>query len=208
MLPLILINMANNNHYYNNNSNLKSDQRILKYTFKQETISYFTDNGTFSKDHIDFGTNVLLNSIEVEGKTICDVGCGCGIIGLSIGKKYKDSLVTMVDVNDRCISLTNKSIEYNKLPNCKCIKSSLYENLKDEMFDMIISNPPIRAGKEIVHGVISDGFNHLNDGGSIWVVIQKKQGAPSMEKKMLEVFGNCETVNKEKGYYIFKSTKH
>ena len=196
------------NHYYQNNENLKSNIRLVEYTFRGTKIKLDADNGVFSKDRVDFGTNVLLNSLEFSEncKSVLDVGCGYGVIGISIASHFKDMKVTMVDVNDRAIELVNKNIYKNKCLNANCLKSSLYEKI-DSSFDMIISNPPIRAGKNIVHGVVVDGYNHLNEGGSIWVVIQKKQGAPSMMAKMEEVFGNVEVVNKESGYFILKSVK-
>lgn len=196
------------NHYYQNNTNLKSDIRTIEYTFRSHKIRLVADNGVFSKDRVDFGTNVLLNSLDFADNcnSILDVGCGYGIIGISIAVCFKDKLVTMIDVNDRAIELVKSNILKNKCLNASCLKSNLYENI-DASFDMIISNPPIRAGKNIVHGVVIEGYNHLNKGGSIWLVIQKKQGAPSMISKMEEVFGNVEIVKKESGYYILKSVK-
>ena len=75
------------------------------------------------------------------------------------------------------------------------------------MYDVIISNPPIRAGKKVVFEILEKAYDHLNVNGELWIVIQKKQGAPSAKKKMEEVFGNCEVVTKDKGYYILKSMK-
>ncbi|MCD7840783.1 MAG: methyltransferase, partial [Erysipelotrichaceae bacterium] len=85
-------------------------------------------------------------------------------------------------------------------------QSNIYENVKDR-FDAIVSNPPIRAGKKIVFQILEDAYNYLEDNGELWIVIQKKQGAPSAQKKMLEIFGNCEIIKRDKGYYILKSIK-
>lgn len=46
-----------------------------------------------------------------------------------------------------------------------------------------MTNPPIRAGKEVVHGILLSGIDHLKEGGMILAVLQKKQGAPSAMKK-------------------------
>ena len=85
-------------------------------------------------------------------------------------------------------------------------QSNIYENVS-EKFDYIISNPPIRAGKKVVHEIIEGAFDHLNQGGSLTIVIQKKQGAPSAKAKMEDVFGNSEIIRKDKGYYILRSEK-
>lgn len=195
-------------HYYINDKTLGTNKKKLKYTYLGVDIEVFSDLGVFSKERIDFGTNVLLNNLDVSetAKTILDVGCGYGIIGISLGKKFPEKNITMIDVNERCIELADANIKLNCLKNAKCFFSNLYSNVSDK-FDMIVSNPPIRAGKEVVFSVIRDGYLHLNENGSIWVVIQKKQGAPSLEKFMEEVFSNVRIVAKEKGYYILTSKK-
>lgn len=195
-------------HYYINDKTLGTNKKKLKYTYLSVDIEVFSDLGVFSKERIDFGTNVLLNNLDVSetAKTILDVGCGYGIIGISLGKKFPEKNITMIDVNERCIELVNTNIRLNYLKNAKCLLSNLYSHVSDK-FDMIVSNPPIRAGKEVVFSVIRDGYLHLNENGTIWVVIQKKQGAPSLEKFMEEVFGNVRIVAKEKGYYILTSKK-
>ena len=193
-------------HYFINDPNLKSNKKNIKYTFLGKEVSFVTDNGVFSKDRVDFGTNVLLNSLEDLSsiKNMLDVGCGVGVIGISVASKYSNLSVEMVDVNEKAIALTNENIKLNKLINCKCYLSNVYENVNG-FYDLIISNPPIRAGKEIVHKIATDAKIHLNYGGMFYAVVQKKQGADSFKKKLEEVYGNVEIVNKDSGYIIFKS---
>ena len=138
--------------------------------------------------------------------SVLDVGCGYGTIGLAIAKGYPDLKVDMVDVNERAVSLTKNNIVYNNLRNVNAFVSDLYSKVTST-YDCIISNPPIRAGKKVVFGVVEEGYRYLNENGVIYVVIQKKQGAPSLFNKMNEVYGNAEIINKEKGYYIIKSVK-
>lgn len=194
--------------YFNNDPNISSNERKISYTFLGENISLISDNGVFSKNRVDFGTNLLLNSLEDLSNitSVLDVGCGIGTIGIAIGKKYKHLHIDMIDVNERAITLTNKNIKNNKIINAQVYLSNLYMNVNNK-YDMIISNPPIRAGKKVVHGVVEEGYNHLNSNGFIYIVIQKKQGAESMKRKMEEVFGNVEVVNKESGYFIYKAVK-
>ena len=100
-------------HYFINDPTLKSNKKIIKYTFLGKELSFNTDNGVFSKDRVDFGTNVLLNSLEKLDciSKVLDVGCGVGIIGLSIASKYNHLTVDMVDVNEKAVSLTNENIK-------------------------------------------------------------------------------------------------
>ena len=94
----------------------------------------------------------------------------------------------------------------NSIFSYRIFQSNIYDQVTG-VFDHIISNPPIRAGKQVVHQVIAGSLEHLTLGGDLTIVIQKKQGAPSAKAKMEEVFGNCEVVKKDKGYYILRSEK-
>ena len=119
---------------------------------------------------------------------------------------HTDVFVTMVDVNKRAIGLCNVAIEKNNISNAKVLESNIYENIT-ESYDLIISNPPIRAGKNVVHGIILGAYEHLNKGGSMWCVIQKKQGAESALKALRETYQTVEIITKDKGYYIIKGIK-
>ena len=194
-------------HYYENDPNLKNLDIEIEYTFKGCELHFKSNSGVFSKNRVDFGTNVLLNSLPdlSNEKSLLDVGCGVGIIGTCIKKKYNNIDVSMIDINERCIELAKKNLEYNGLSG-KVLLSDMYEKI-DSKFDVIISNPPIRAGKKKVFEVVDGAYEHLNDGGKIFCVIQKKQGEASFLTHMKDIFKNVEIINKEKGYYILKSVK-
>jgi 16S rRNA (guanine1207-N2)-methyltransferase len=163
----------------------------------------------FSKETVDYGSRVLIDAFEWEelpqGRLL-DVGCGYGPIGLTLAA-VSGRTVEMIDVNQRAVSLAQGNAKQNLIEAVDIHTSNIYETVHEKTYAAIISNPPIRAGKKVVHEILSGAFPLLAVGGTLTVVIQKKQGAPSAEKKMQEVFGNVEIVTKDKGYYILKSVK-
>ena len=83
----------------------------------------------------------------------------------------------------------------------------MYEAVHQNTYAAIVSNPPVRAGKNVVHQILTEAYDFLKIEGTLTVVLQKKQGAASAKKKMNETFGNAEIIKKDKGYYIIQSRK-
>ena len=191
--------------YYAENPDAAHDIHELRVELLGQKMTFLTDAGVFSKKMVDFGSQLLLKCLEVdEGETVLDVGCGYGPLGLSLAKAYGVQ-ATMVDINNRALDLARQNAERNKV-EATIFQSNIYEQVEDK-FDHVISNPPIRAGKQVVHEIIEKSKDFLEIGGDLTIVIQKKQGAPSAKSKMEDVFGNCEIVKKDKGYYILRSVK-
>ncbi len=196
------------NQYFENNANLKSDERTITYYFRKTTLQFISDAGVFSKGGIDFGSSLLLKTLEInDEKEILDVGCGYGTIGVTIGKVNTNVHIDMIDVNLRAIELAKKNAVNNGVTNVTIFESNMYEKVT-KTYDMIVTNPPIRAGKAIVHGILLGGYDLLNAGGSLWCVIQKKQGAPSAIKALEQKYAKVEIISKDKLYFIIKATKH
>ena len=191
--------------YFAENPDAKHDIHELNVELLGQRLTFLTDAGVFSKKMIDYGSRVLLSVLDFEaGEQVLDVGCGYGPLGLTLAKA-QGVTATMVDINQRALDLAQKNAERNQV-SAHIFQSNVYEKVSG-IFDHIISNPPIRAGKQVVHEVISGSYEHLTEGGDLTLVIQKKQGAPSAKLKMEAVFGNCEIVKKDKGYYILRSEK-
>lgn len=191
--------------YYAENPDSAHDIHELKVTLLGQSFTFLTDSGVFSKKMVDYGSQVLLNTLYFEkGKTLLDLGCGYGPLGISLAK-VQGVKPTMVDVNNRAIDLAKQNAQKNGV-EADIFQSDIYEKVNGT-FDYIISNPPIRAGKQVVHTIISESINYLKVGGNLTIVIQKKQGAPSAKAKMEVVFGNVEILKRDKGYYILRSEK-
>lgn len=196
-------------HYYSRTQKVESDPKHWDFTLRKQLFRFKTDNGVFSKKEVDFGSRLLIEAFElpnVEGPVL-DVGCGYGPIGLSIAKCYPERHVHMIDVNERAIELAKGNAVQNSVHNVDIYESNTLINVKEYKFAAILTNPPIRAGKKTVHDIFEQSYEHLVPLGELWVVIQKKQGAPSAIEKLKERFTTVETIDKSKGYFIIKAVK-
>ena len=195
-------------HYFENDMNLKSKIRELSYKYNSSFFMFYSDNGVFSKNSIDFGSRLLLETYFEENltnKRVLDVGCGYGFLGIMIGN-ITDSYVEMVDINKRAVHLTNMNIKRYKDFKGKTYVSDGYSAVLDK-YDIIITNPPIRVGKDKVLQILLGAFDHLEKDGLLYYVIRKDQGALSI-KKILEENGiQVNVINIDKGYFIFKANK-
>lgn len=196
-------------HYFTDNRNLAENRKEISFRFWCFNYSFITDNGVFSKGGIDFGTRVLLQTIcdrKELGNRVLDMGCGYGPVGIILKKIYPEAEFDMVDVNPRAVLLAQENAVRNQV-EANIYESYVYMNVKGNTFTDIITNPPIRAGKAVIYKIFEEAIDHLSIGGTLWVVIRKQQGAMSAVKKIEEIFGNCEIIHKEKGYFILKAKK-
>ncbi|KGR75322.1 class I SAM-dependent methyltransferase [Ureibacillus sinduriensis] len=197
-------------HYYSNKPQTESKPRQWKFTLLGNSFLFETDSGVFSKSEVDFGSRVLIETFrlpELEG-AILDVGCGYGPIGLSIAKQYKDRLICMMDINERAVALSKKNAQTNGVQNVRIFESDGLASVEEGLqVAAILTNPPIRAGKETVFKFYDGAYEKLSTGGELWIVIQKKQGAPSTMNYLDEKFAEVEVVEKKKGYWIIRAKK-
>lgn len=194
-------------HYYTNNPTSKSEERMINYKIEDKNIKFISDNGVFSKEHVDIATNFMLNVLlkeEIKGKVL-DLGCGYGVVGITLSKFF-DIDVTMLDINERALNLARKNVSLNDLKNIKIIESDGFEKIEED-FDYIITNPPIRAGKAVIYKMYEDSYNHLKSNGVFYLVINKKHGAPSTKEFLTNLFGNCEVLDKKTGFNVMKCVK-
>jgi 16S rRNA (guanine1207-N2)-methyltransferase len=195
-------------HYYSPKPSTAHDLHTIEETLRGKKFVFQTDAGVFSKKGVDFGSKLLIQTVAVAPTDrVLDVGCGYGPMGLAIASLVQQGNVTMVDINERAIQLAKQNATRNKIENVTIMQSDTLKEVLGQTFDVVVTNPPIRAGKEIVHRIFEEAHQVLVEGGALWVVIQKKQGAPSAYTKLESLFSTVEEAAKDKGYWILKAMK-
>ena len=196
-------------HYFVNDDKVASKPRNINYTFKGVDFSLESDNGVFSKNELDKGSELLVETLlPIDlGENILDIGCGIGVIGLTLAYFTPSLNVCLTDVNTRALSLCSANAESLKLSQrVTILQSDIYQKIEGK-FTSIVSNPPIRAGKKVTYEIYRGALEHLIDSGSLYVVVRKNQGAKSVMSYLEELFGNVALLAREKGYYVLKATK-
>lgn len=193
-------------HYFTNEESLKSDIKKVDVCINDINYYFYTDNGVFSKGELDFGTELLLKTFEYnypQEKTLLDIGCGCGPIGIYASKL--GFTVDMSDINKRAIHLAKKGLSEQSL-KVNVFESDTYENIY-EKYDYIVSNPPIRIGKQKLYEIVMNAKEHLKENGEVWLVVRKDKGADSMVRDMKENYKQVKVVEKKKGFWIIRACR-
>ena len=196
-------------HYFVNDETVESSPREVIYSFKGVNFALKSDNGVFSKNDLDKGSELLIETLlPIDlGDNILDIGCGIGVIGLTLAYFTPSLNVCLTDVNTRALSLCNANANTLKLSQrVTILQSDIYQKIEGK-FTSIVSNPPIRAGKKVTYEIYRGALEHLVDSGSLYIVVRKNQGAPSVMSYLEELFGNVALLAREKGYYVLKATK-
>ena len=194
--------------YFDNNEDLKSKKREISVVLKDITYSFISDNGVFSKGEVDYGSIALLKVLLNQNMSgdILDIGCGYGTIGLILAKNNLESSFTLIDINVRACALARENAKRMALKNVDIIESDLFEKV-NQNFDVIVTNPPIRAGKKVIYSIFEQSYHHLKQNGSLYLVIRKSHGAESAQRFISSVFNNCTLLKRDKGFYIYQAIK-
>lgn len=197
-------------HYFKDIEHKKEDFFSFSENFLDEEIILNSCNNVFSKNEIDYGTKVLIKAVydnfDLDGKDCLDLGCGLGVVSIVLLKKFKNAKFVLSDITDICVKLSKTNLEKNGVKSCEIIKSDLFENI-DKNFDFIITNPPIRAGKNLLLKLIDESVNKLKDNGKLVLVIRKNHGEESIKKYMETKFNLVEILKRDKGFYVLKGEK-
>ena len=180
-------------YYYTNNPTSEHEERHFTSVFMGRTLAFETDAGVFSKQHIDPGSEILCKSLpELHGRVL-DMGCGWGAMTVMALARFPALDVTMADVNERALDLAVRNVQKNGM-QAKAVLSDGFERVEGE-FDAVI------------YRMFEDAKAHLAEGGRLFLVIRKQQGAPSALKFLKELYAEAETIERDGGYWVIACRK-
>lgn len=193
-----------NDHYYTAEPASAHKPGSVSFPYRGCALTFETDSGVFSRTELDRGTEVLLEALPDDlGGSVLDMGCGYGAIGVAVGKAFVGCRITMADINRRAVGLAEQNASRNGV-SARALESDGYASLPDERYDLILQNPPIRAGKAVIYRMFADAARFLAPCGSLWLVIRKQQGAPSAIAYLRTLYESVETPEKKSGFWIIR----
>lgn len=195
-----------NDQYYTADPTSESKPVPCAFPYRGHGLNFMTDAGVFSKGELDQGTRLLIDALPALTGDVLDLGCGWGAIGVSLAKANPDCRVVMADVNRRALQLSRDNLDRNHA-QAEVIESDGMAAVLDRTFDAVVTNPPIRAGKQVIYKMFADAASHLNQGGALYLVIRKQQGAESCVKYLKTLFTQVEKLDKSGGFWVLKASE-
>ena len=195
-----------NDQYYTADPHSESRPVPCAFPYRGYGLNFMTDAGVFSKGELDVGTRLLLDALPALSGDVLDLGCGWGAIGVAVARANKAASVVMADVNHRALGLARDNCLRNGV-TAEVIESDGMRAVMGRRFDAIITNPPIRAGKQVIYQMFADAALSLNPGGALYLVIRKQQGAESCVKYLKTLFDSVEKLDKSGGFWVLKASE-
>ncbi|HTO01011.1 MAG TPA: methyltransferase [Microthrixaceae bacterium] len=195
-------------HYFNDDPKVTSKPSTVRLTLPDLSVELHSDRGVFSSERIDPGTKVLLMELpELPAGAVVDVGCGYGPISTTLALRRPGQPIWAVDVNSRALELTRKNLKQHASADTP-INVVRPEDVPEELrVSAIVSNPPIRVGKAVLHELLEFWLDRLEPNGEAWLVIQKHLGADSLAKWLNGRGFEVERIKSRQGYRLFRVTQ-
>ena len=194
-----------NDQYYTADPHSESKPMPCAFPYRGYGLNFMTDAGVFSKGELDVGTRLLLDALPALSGDVLDLGCGWGAIGVAVARANREARVVMADVNHRALGLAKDNCARNGV-TAEVIESDGMAAVMGRTFDAVITNPPIRAGKQVIYKMFADAAVSLKEGGALYLVIRKQQGAESCVKYLKTLFDEVEKLDKSAGFWVLKAS--
>ena len=195
-------------HYFSENPQSKTNLSLITAHLRGRKFEFFTSSSVFSKKRIDPGTRLLIESMILPKKgVVLDIGCGYGAVGIAVATFNPELQVFLTDINNRAVVLAKQNAEKNKVKNVKVKQGNLYDPVGDQIFDCVLSNPPISAGMDIVQAIIQKALARMSNNASLQMVVRSKVGKKLLPPIFENTFGNVTVLSIESGYRVLMAVK-
>jgi 16S rRNA (guanine1207-N2)-methyltransferase len=195
-------------HYYSAHPESTPKLGLIRAHLCGRTFEFVSSSSVFSKKRVDTGTRLLIESMVLPDRgTVLDVGCGYGVVGIAAAALHLGLKVVMTDVNVRAVRLARENIERNRVANAEVRCGYLYEPVEDSTFNVILSNPPVSAGMEIVKAIITQAPSVMAPNATLQMVVKSKIGGKSLPALLETTFGNSSVLARESGYRVLTAEK-
>ena len=192
--------------YYASEPTAASSPVPCAFVYQGHGFRMMTDAGVFSKGELDEGTRLLLDALPDLTGDVLDLGCGWGAIGVALARANPEARLTLADVNRRALRLAEENAVQAQV-SVRIRESDGFGALADERFDTVVTNPPIRAGKQVIYRMFADAAKALRPGGALYLVIRKQQGAESCQKYLRTLYAQVERLDRSRGYWVLRAAQ-
>ena len=189
----------------------RKTEKLLTLHSGDRALQFASGAGVFSKSHLDDGSALLietfLQATTGQRAHLLDLGCGWGAVGCSVAARKPDFQIAMCDINIRAAILAQSNARRNAMTNVAAWCGDGASATRENCFDFVLCNPPVRAGNAVIARLFGDAQRALKSGGELWIVLRTAQGAKSWQRRLQSDWGNCRTRAMHSGFRILSSTK-
>jgi 16S rRNA (guanine1207-N2)-methyltransferase len=195
-------------HYFSPAPAAPARPGAIEFRDRGRVYRFRTQGGVFSRRAVDRGTRLLLETVEVAGAPrVLDLGCGYGAAGIVAASRAPEAHVTLVDINPRAVALAQENVALNGVANADVRLGDGCAPVAGERFDLVLFNPPIRAGRAVVVRLLAEAAAALAPGGRLYLVARTQQGARTLGRLMRDLYGAVAEVARGGGFRVFEGRR-
>lgn len=191
-------------HYFARDPRAPHDRRLIELRLRDEHYRFWTDRGVFSRGRVDRGSRLVLEGVELppQGRFL-DLGAGYGVLGIVLARRRPRARVDLVEQNRRAAGLARENLRLNGVTNARVLEGDGFAPVAGERYELIVCNPPLRAGRRLIQSWIDQAWDHLTPGGRLYLVARTRQGALTLEDLVARRFGSVVEAARGGGFRLF-----